>query len=168
MYNYNSMDSMLNSLNANAQAAANALIWGIISIVLAVIGGIVLYFTFLSKKNEGRFKGFWGWMYDFLTFKKMMVEELLRVLYLIFAIAVTLSSFAMIGTSFLGFILSLVFGNVVVRLIFELILVRLVICRNTTSINTKLSRLAPEALKKAPVQEAPKAEAPKADEPKAE
>lgn len=29
-------------------------VWVIISLVLAIVGGIVLYFTFLSKKNEGK------------------------------------------------------------------------------------------------------------------
>ena len=32
--------------------------WGIISFVVAIIGGLVLYFTFLSKKNDGVFQGF--------------------------------------------------------------------------------------------------------------
>ena len=34
---------------------ASSAIWTIIAAILAVIGGIVLYFTFLSKKNEGKF-----------------------------------------------------------------------------------------------------------------
>ena len=51
-----------------ATKAASGMIWVVISAILAVIGGIVLYFTFLSKKNEGKFTGFLGWMYDFLTF----------------------------------------------------------------------------------------------------
>ena len=61
-------------------------IWVIISAVLAVVGGFVLYFTFLKKTNEGKFTGFKGWMYDFLTFKKMLIENVLRVLYLICAL----------------------------------------------------------------------------------
>ena len=81
-----------------ATKAASGMIWVVISAILAVIGGIVLYFTFLSKKNEGKFTGFLGWMYDFLTFKKMMIENLLKILYLIAAIFITLGSFALIST----------------------------------------------------------------------
>ena len=66
------------------------MVWAIIAAVIALIGGIVLYFTFLNSKNEGRFKGFLGWMYDFLTFRKMMLEALLRICYLILVIYVTL------------------------------------------------------------------------------
>lgn len=71
----------------------------------------------------------------------MFLEALLKVTYLILAFYVTLSSFALIGSSFLGFLITLVLGNVVVRVIYEFSLLLLVICRNTTDIakNTKKS-----------------------------
>ena len=119
--------------------SGEASVWVIISAVIAVIGGIVLYFTFLSKKNEGKFTGFLGWLYDFLTFKKMVIENILKVLYLIVASFITLSSFAVISSSFLGFLLYLVLGNLIARICYELFLVVLVICRNTTEINQKLT-----------------------------
>ena len=125
---------------ARASTIASSAIWTIISAILAVIGGIVLYFTFLSKKNEGKFTGFLGWMYDFLTFKKMMIENLLKILYLIAALFITLGSFGLISTSFLAFLMMLIFGNVAARVVYELLLVTLVICRNTTDINKKLSK----------------------------
>ena len=92
--------------------------WGIISAVVAVIGGLVLYFTFLAKHNDGVFAGFKGWMYDFLTFKKMVIENILKIVYLIIAIFITLSSLALISESFIGFILYLVIGNLVLRVIY--------------------------------------------------
>ena len=114
-------------------------VWLIVSLILAIIGGILVYFLFLSKKNEGKFTGFLGWMYDFLSFKKMFLETLLKITYLIFAIYVTLSSFAIIGVNFLGFLITLVVGNLVVRIAYEFSLILLVICRNTSEIarNTK-------------------------------
>ena len=123
----------------DSQSAANAGIWIIISAVLAVIGGIVLYFTFLKKSNNEKFTGFLGWMYDFLTFKKMLIENLLKVLYLILASFITLSSFAVISQSFLGFLITLIGGNLVVRIAYEFFLVTLIICRNTTEINSKMT-----------------------------
>lgn len=116
-----------------------AFIWAIISAILAVIGGIVLYFTFLSKKNEGKFKGFLGWMQDFLTFKKMLIENLLKVTYLILTIFVTLSSLGM--GNILAVLLSLLIGNLAVRLVYEFSLILLIMCRNTTEINKKLSNV---------------------------
>lgn len=133
MYNYNSVGS-----------STEAGIWTIISAVVAVIGGIVLYFTFLKKSNEGKFKGFAGWMYEFLSFKEMLIESLLKVFYLICALFITLSSFALIGNSFLGFVAVLIGGNILVRIVYEFSLVLLVICRNTTDINNKLVKKACE------------------------
>jgi len=115
-------------------------VWGIISAVVAVIGGFVLYFSFLSKSNEGKFTGWKGWMYDFLTFKKMVIENILKIVYLILAIFITLSSLGVISESFIGFLAYLIIGNLVLRVIYELSLVILIICRNTTELNKKIGK----------------------------
>ena len=136
---YNSYGVSPTILDSSPKFAASG-IWTIVSVILAIIGGIVLYFTFLSKKNEGKFTGFLGWLYDFLTFKKMMIENVLKILYIIVALFVTLSSFGLISISFLAFLLTLVIGIVLTRVIYELLLVKLVICKNTTEINKKLNK----------------------------
>ena len=136
---YNSYGVSSTILDSSPKFVASG-IWTIVSVILAIIGGIVLYFTFLSKKNEGKFTGFLGWLYDFLTFKKMMIENVLKILYIIVALFVTLSSFGLISISFLAFLLTLVIGNVLTRVIYEQLLVKLVICKNTTEINKKLNK----------------------------
>lgn len=128
---------MLNSRaysTSSLNSAIGSSVWIIVSLVLAIVGGILVYFLFLNKKNEGKFTGFVAWLYDFLSFKKMFLETLLKITYLILAIYITLSSFALIGSSFLGFLVSLVVGNLVLRVIYEFSLILLVICRNTTDI----------------------------------
>lgn len=121
-------------------SAVGSTVWIILSLILAIVGGILIYFLFLSKKNEGKFKGFLGWLYDFLSFKKMFLETLLKVTYLIFAIYITLYSFVLIGTSFLLFLLVLILGNVIARVVYEFALILLVICRNTTEIAKNTSK----------------------------
>ena len=128
------------NLLSSSNSMADASVWMIVSIILAIVGGILIYFLFLSKKNEGKFNGFVGWLYDFLSFKKMFMEALLKITYLIVALYITLSSFALIGTSFIAFLAMLIIGNVVARLVYEFSLLLLVICRNTTEINKKLSK----------------------------
>lgn len=115
-------------------------IWLIISAVLAIVGGITLYFTFLSKKNDNKFNGFLGWMYDFLTFKKMLIENILKIFYLIIAAFITVGSLAFISVNFLLFVAILLLGNLSARIIYEFSLVLLLICRNTTEINVKLAK----------------------------
>lgn len=127
------------SSHSNFNSIAETSVWLIVSLVLAIVGGILIYFLFLSKKNEGKFNGFLGWMYDFLSFKKMFMEALLKIVYIITALYITLSSFAVIGSSFFAFLVYLIVGNVIARLVYEFALLLLVICRNTTEINKKLA-----------------------------
>lgn len=119
--------------------AAWSAIWTVISLILAIVGGIVLYFVFLSKKNEGKFDGFVKWLYDFLSFKKIFLEVFLKIAYMATAIFITLSSLSLMGVNILLFLLVLVLGNIIARVIYEFALVNLIMCRNTTEINAKLS-----------------------------
>ena len=112
--------------------------WQIVSVVLAIVGGFFVYFTFLSANNEGKYTGFLAWLYDFLHFKKMFLETILKVTYIILALYITLSSFALIGTNLLLFLLTLLGGNILLRLTYEFSLILLTICQNTTEINAKL------------------------------
>lgn len=115
-------------------ASSDPGVWMIISFVLAIVGGIVAYFLFTSKKNNGEYKGFVAWLHSFLRFDKMMIEALLKIVYLVLALFITLSSFAMISTSFLGFLLYLVIGNIVLRMIFEFSILGIQLWKNTTEI----------------------------------
>jgi hypothetical protein len=116
---------------------AAAGVWGIIAAVLALVGGILVYVLFLSKKNEKKFTGFVKWLYDFLSFKTLTIEMLLKVCYLITAIYLTLISFAFIGTSALLFFGILLLGNLFARIIYEGSLLVILIYKNTKEINEK-------------------------------
>lgn len=112
--------------------------WMIVAFILAIVGGILTYFLFLKKDNNNKFTGFVNYLYEFLSFKKMWLETILKVSYLILTIYITLMSFELIGKSFIAFLLTLVFGNIILRVVYELSLILLTICRNTTEINKKL------------------------------
>lgn len=112
--------------------------WMIVAFILAIVGGILTYFLFLKKDNENKFTGFVNYLYEFLSFKKMWLETILKVSYLILTIYITLMSFELISKSFIAFLLTLVFGNIILRVVYELSLILLTICRNTTEINKKL------------------------------
>lgn len=129
---------MYDTIDKGFSQAESSLTWMAIALLLAVIGGILIYFLFLKKENENKYTGFVKYLYEFLSFKKMCLETILKVSYLILAIYITLTSFELIGTSFMAFVLTLVFGNIILRVIYELSLVLLTICRNTTEINKKL------------------------------
>ena len=125
---------------ATPKAASTAIefgVWGIIALVLAIIGGILVYVLFLNKKNEKKFTGFVKWLYDFLSFKTLTIEMLLKVFYLIGAIFITLYSFAFIGTSALAFFGMLILGNLVLRICYEFSLIAILIYKNVKELNEK-------------------------------
>ena len=133
--------------------------WTIVSVVLAIVGGLTAYAIFASKENSGEYSGFVAWLHDFLNFKTFFIETILKVLYIICAIFITLNSFSFIRISIADFFMSLIFGNIIARIGFELILMQITLVNNTVEINKKLGNSKKEipskTKKKETVQEEP-------------
>ena len=136
-YGYNYTTS---SASNGLEMAAGAMIWIGIAAILALIGGIVAYYLFVKPKKTWDNK-FLAWLKEFLRFNNMWIEGLLKVFYIIGAIFITLSAFAWFSAGGLGvlmFFMQLVFGNLLLRVIYEAALMKVMIWRNTTDINKKL------------------------------
>lgn len=116
-------------------------IWTIIAFVIAIIGGICLYFTVFSDSNDGKYNGFMAKLYDFVKFKKMYLTVILKITYLILTIFISLISLRLINISFLSFVCILFFGNLSLRIFYEFMLVLLSIHENTTEIRKKIKKL---------------------------
>ena len=115
-------------------------IWQIVAVILAVIGGLLVYFLFVKPDKEQSNK-FLAWLKDFCNFKKMLIEVLLKIGYIIAALFVTIGSigfFGLGGIGFLLFLFSLTFGNIILRVIYEAALLKIMIWKNTTEINNKM------------------------------
>lgn len=126
------------STYSTGSSAADAGIWMIIAAIIALVGGILVHFLFVKSKNEPKGK-FLIWLKDFLQFKVMWIETLMKIIYYIATIYVVLASFAMISTSFLSFLLMLILGPILIRLAYEGLMMFIMIWRNTQDIanNTK-------------------------------
>ena len=116
-------------------------IWGIIALILAIVGGTLIYFLFINNKTAPKGK-FLTWLKDFLSFKIMWLEPILKIVYYISTIFTILISFSFLGAGgygFLGFIICLVLGPVFVRIMYEAAIMFIMIWRNTRDIaeNTK-------------------------------
>lgn len=126
-----------NTPNYNVSLSNGSSVWIIISAVLAVVGALVLYFIWLrpDKKENNKFL---AWLKDFLNFKKILLEAILKITYAMLAIFISLSSFALISENFVAFLMVLVFGNVVIRIVYEFSLMLMMIWHNTNDINKKM------------------------------
>ncbi|MBQ3474121.1 hypothetical protein IJH24_01710 [Candidatus Saccharibacteria bacterium] len=134
--------SSSSSLSGAYDTAAGVGIWGIIAFILAIVGGILVYFLFVKSKTEPKGK-FAKWLKEFLSFKVMWIEPIMKVLYYIATIFVILFSFSYLalgGTGVLMFFLSLILGPVVVRILYEMTMMFIMIWRNTRDIAEKAKK----------------------------
>ena len=141
MYNLTLTNPSYSSYSSYSSDLAGFGIWSIIAAVLAIVGGILVYFLFVKAKAEPKGK-FLKWLKDFLSFKIMWIEPILKVIYYVATIFIVLYSFSFIalgGYGFLVFILTLVLGPVVIRIVYEAAMMFIMIWRNTRDIaeNTK-------------------------------
>ena len=140
-----SSSSATSNLTGLANTASGIGVWSIIAIILAIVGGILVYFLFVKAKTEPKGK-FGKWLKDFLSFKIMWIEPILKVVYYIATIFVILYSFSFLGlmgimggSAFLMFLGCLILGPIVVRIAYEMTMMFIMIWRNTRNIaeNTK-------------------------------
>ena len=124
--------NLLGSFNGSA-------VWTIVSLVLALVGGLVVYFLFFKpdKKMPNKYL---EWIKEFFNFHKMLIEDIVKIIYLVLTIFITLVSFELITESFVSFLLTLILGNLFLRVMFELSLIMIMIWKNTNEINKKLKK----------------------------
>ena len=88
-----------------------------IAVFAALILGVVLFFAFFRRKNEGKFHGWKGKLYHFMNFNRFYAEDILRFIYI-----VCTSLFTIVGIvtiilgAFITGILELVVANVILRI----------------------------------------------------
>jgi hypothetical protein len=142
MASYNSLYSTPTYTSSGISGGSELVaVWLFIAIVLAVVGGILVYVLFLNKKNEAKLKGFAKWLYEFLNFGKLTVESFLKVTYIMAAIFISLMSFSYLGSAaWYLFFAQLIFGNIVLRIAYELILIVVLLWRNTEEIKKNLKK----------------------------
>ena len=129
------------SSSSSMDALAGAGIWMIIAAIISIIGGILVYFLFVRSKTEPKGK-FAKWLKDFLSFKVMWIEPILKCVYYIATIFTVLFSFSFLalgGYGVLMFFLWLILGPIIVRLAYEMTMMFIMIWHNTRDIaeNTK-------------------------------
>lgn len=137
MFAYSSRGSSnLYSSSATADTAVGIGIWTIVALILAIVGAIVVYFVFVKAKDEPKNK-FLKWLKDFLSFKIMWVEAVLKMLYYFATIFIILFSFnflAIPGPGVLMWLGFLVLGPVVIRLFYEMSIMFVMVWKNTKTI----------------------------------
>lgn len=112
----------------------------VILFLIALVGGTCAYLMFVKSNEEPKHPRLLR-LKEFLSFKKMIIEGLLKATYIIFALFITLYSFQiMVGTSFITGLMLLILLNIMLRIGYEASLIVLLIWRNTNDISKKLGK----------------------------
>jgi len=134
MYDYDYMTGQTAKAAANV---AGTLVWTIIAVILAIAAGIMVYFMFV--KSDKPVSVNLQKIRDLLDFKTMLIEPILKIVYIILTIFIVLFSFGLISTSFILFLIVLIFGPLTLRITYELMMINIMIWKNTKEINGNLN-----------------------------
>ena len=108
--------------------------WLVLGITLLVGIGIVLYYTVFNKKviyNNKFMKG----LYDLVHFKYFVISDILKIAYIFAVLFVVMVSFKYIGRW--QFLIILFGGNLILRIVFEFIMLFIDLCNNVKNISNR-------------------------------
>ena len=151
----------------------------IIGGILAVAGTVLAMIFITPEKRRGTLPGFLRVVADIFNFKFLILEYILKALYILETLACILIGFFMLfsgvrffGGGFYSFalygVMLMILGPIVVRLLYEGIMLFILLVKNTMEINKKLggsgvgsgSFTSPEELKNDYISKKPKAPKP--------
>ena len=91
---------------------------GIAALVLAIVATVLVCIFVMPKKRAGQLSGFLAKLHDIVNFKTLIIEKILKVLYVFTTCFVILGGFLEIfaGAPFFACLLAIVVGPFIVRL----------------------------------------------------
>ena len=126
----------------------------IIGLILAVIGAVLALIFITPKKARNKLPGFLKLVSDFFNFKFLIIEFILKALYIFCTLYFIFCGFFLLfgnmGNSFYfvssaGFgLLYMLLGPIVVRIVYEILMLVVIAVKNVMEINAKLKNQNPE------------------------
>ena len=131
MYDLESLLSSGSSLISAAEGKMNFVTnWMIVGFAVAIVAAVLLFLLFVNKKNA--VKGVGGKIKDFLAFKDMYIESLLKMFYIGSTVYIFFQAIATVVLGdVMGFFVELFLGPIIIRALYELAMVLVKIWRNT-------------------------------------
>ena len=129
-------DYLLGETTNTVNKVAGTAVWTVIAFIIAIAAGIMIYFMFVKDNkpvNEKLQK-----LKDLLDFKTMLIEPILKIVYIIATVFVILFSFGLISLNFVSFLMVLILGPIIVRIVYELMMINIMIWKNTKEINDNI------------------------------
>ena len=118
----------------------------ILGVVAAIAGTVVAFVMIVPEKKRDGFKNnkYLLWLHDFLNFKTLWIEKILKFLYVFNTLAYVGIGFFMLFTANFGQymggygLLIIIFGPIITRIVYEFCMLSILAVRNLVDINNKL------------------------------
>lgn len=125
----------------------NVAVSGVLSVIatiLAIVVTVLAFIFIVPEKRREKLNAFGKFLHDTCNFKYLVVEKILQALYIFATAVVILNGFFMLFTVVYGQwlggygILVMILGPIVIRLVYELLMMVIILIKNVISINNKL------------------------------
>lgn len=119
---------------------------GVLGLIFGLAATVLVFIFFLPEEKKEKFKDskFLTWLHDVLHFKTLLIEKILRFLYILCTAAVIFVGFftiftkGNIGINILTGLLTMIIGPIVVRIVYELLMLTVIAVNNIIQINKKM------------------------------
>ena len=148
--------NILGYILASGGRGSNA--FRIVCLVLAIALAVVICVLVLPKGRRPHLRGFLAWLHEYFNFNILMVSTLLKILYIFIACLVLFSGiYVLFAINALGGLLIIIIGSVLVRLLYEFLMLLVIAANSLIQIRRAVSG---ETSNPEPVQWQPPAPAP--------
>lgn len=119
-------------------------VFAALSAVLAVVATVLAFIFIVPENRREKLNAFGKFIHDTCNFKYLIVEKLLQALYIFLTAFVILGGFFMLFQSVYGHWLGgyglvlMIVGPIMIRLIYELLMMAVLLVKNVIAINNKL------------------------------
>ena len=129
-------DYLLGETTNTVNKVAGTAVWTVIAFIIAIAAGIMIYFMFVKDNKPVSEK--LQKLKDLLDFKTMLIEPILKIVYIIATVFIILFSFGLISLNFVSFLMVLTLGPIAIRIVYELMMINIMIWKNTKEINDNI------------------------------
>ncbi len=111
----------------------------IVGIVVGLTLTILLYVLVFPESRKASLNGFFQFIKDFFDMKYLLIEKILKFLYVLNTMTViSVGFFLLFGRTFVMGLLMIILGPIVQRLLYESVMLGILLVKNTMEINNKL------------------------------
>lgn len=126
-------------------SGVSTIVLTVLAIVLSLAATILLFILVIPEKKRAKLPKFFQIVHDICNFKGLLIEKLLKVFYVFSTVYVmfdgvlTWFSGGNFGRNFLVGLLMIVLGPIIIRLVYEALMLGIILVKNVIQINNKLS-----------------------------